>query len=66
MYYVSLGSEERYYLRTLLNLIKGPTSLEEIRTVNGVIHHTFKDVCYAMGLINDDKEYIDGITEGRH
>ena len=23
---------------------------------------TFKDACYSMGLLDDDKEYIDGIT----
>lgn len=63
LYHVSPGSGERYYLRTLLNFVKGPTSFEEIRTVNGVVHPTFKDACYAMGLLDDDKEYIDGITE---
>ncbi|KAF7811911.1 ATP-dependent DNA helicase PIF1-like [Senna tora] len=33
------------------------------RTIDGVLHPTFKDVCYAMGFLDDDKEYIDGKNE---
>ena len=57
----SLG--EVYYLRVLLNIVKGPTSFEEIKTVDGFIHETFKDACYALGLLDDDKEYIEAIKE---
>ena len=63
LYHVVPGCCERYYLRTLPNFAKGPTSFEDIRTVNGVIHPTFSDACYSMGLLDDDKDYIDGITE---
>ena len=63
LYHVAPGCRERYYLRTLLNFVKGPISFEDIKTVNGVIHPTFKDACYSMGLLDDDKEYIDGITK---
>lgn len=27
---------------------------------------TFKDACYAMGLLDNDKEYIDVIKEASH
>ncbi|KAK1424399.1 hypothetical protein QVD17_19728 [Tagetes erecta] len=57
----SLG--EAYYLRILLNKVKGPRSFEEIRTVNGELCSTFRDACYSYGLLNDDKEYIDAIEE---
>ena len=50
-------------MRILLEFIKGPTSYEDIWTIDGVLHPTLKDACYSMGLLDDDKEYIDGITE---
>ncbi|CAH1433286.1 unnamed protein product [Lactuca virosa] len=39
--------------------VKGPTSFDELRTVNGETHSSFRDACYALGLLDDDKEYID-------
>ncbi|XP_057746430.1 uncharacterized protein LOC130965687 [Arachis stenosperma] len=51
------GSGEIYYLRLLLNFVRGPTSYEQIRTIDGVIYSTFRDACYAYGLLADDKEY---------
>ncbi|KAL8137988.1 hypothetical protein V2J09_003989 [Rumex salicifolius] len=39
------------------------TSYKDIRTVNGITYPTFKDACYHMGTLDDEREYIDGITE---
>lgn len=63
LYHASPVSGERYYLRTLLNYVKGPTCFEDIRTINGVVYNSFKDACYAMALLDDDKEYVDAILE---
>ncbi|KAI3812104.1 hypothetical protein L1987_16809 [Smallanthus sonchifolius] len=57
----SLG--KAYYLRILLNKVKGPRSFEEIRTVNGQECPTFRDACYAYGLLDDNNEYIEAIAE---
>ncbi|XP_042003866.1 uncharacterized protein LOC121752843 [Salvia splendens] len=62
LFYVAPGSGDIYYLRYLLNIVKGATSYEDIRCVNGV-QDTFRDACYALGLLDDDKEYVDGIIE---
>ncbi|XP_047258266.1 uncharacterized protein LOC124890476, partial [Capsicum annuum] len=48
IFFVPPGSEEQYYLRLLLNVIKGPTSYEDLRKINGHDHNTFKDACYAL------------------
>ncbi|XP_052619576.1 uncharacterized protein LOC111881827 [Lactuca sativa] len=54
---------EAYFLRILLNKVKGPKSFEEICTVNGEICSSFKDACYNLGILDDDKEYIEAIKE---
>lgn len=66
LFYVPPGSGELYYLRILLNICKGPKEYKDIRTVDGVIYPTFRDACYALGLLDDDREYIDGIKEASH
>ncbi|CAH1422425.1 unnamed protein product [Lactuca virosa] len=60
---VSPNLGEAYFLRILLNKVKGLKSFEEIRTVNGEEYSSFRDACYALGLLDDDKEYIDAIKE---
>ncbi|KAL9156089.1 hypothetical protein ABFS82_09G049500 [Erythranthe guttata] len=57
------GKGEDFYLRLLLNIQRGCTSYEDIRTVSGNVYATFKDACYILGLLEDDKEYIDAIKE---
>ncbi|XP_071718987.1 uncharacterized protein [Rutidosis leptorrhynchoides] len=52
---------ETYYLRILLNKVKGPTCYEDIRTINNQAHDTFKEACYALGLLDDDREYVASI-----
>ncbi|XP_074374103.1 uncharacterized protein LOC141714484 [Apium graveolens] len=63
MYFAHPSSGERFYMRMLLNVVKGSTSFECIRTVNRVRYKTFKAACYALGLLDDDKEWIDCLNE---
>ncbi|XP_019197682.1 PREDICTED: uncharacterized protein LOC109191476 [Ipomoea nil] len=46
--------------------LRGPKSYEDIRTVNGVQYDSFRDACYARGLVDDDNEYVDAIDEASH
>jgi hypothetical protein len=62
MYY-DPTSGERYYLRMLLNCVKGATSYEHLRTVDGRNHDTFKDACIAMGLLAYDNEWDQALEE---
>ncbi|XP_074297902.1 uncharacterized protein LOC141628695 [Silene latifolia] len=50
-------------MRVLLNHVKGPNFFEDIRTINDFVHPTFREACYALGLIGDDREYIAAIKE---
>ena len=61
--FVPPSAGELYYLRILLNKVRGATCYEDIRTVNGILYDTFKEACYALGLLDDDKEYIAAIKE---
>ena len=57
MYFASLSSGERFYLRTLLTVTPGATSYAHLKTVDGVQHNTFKEACSALGLLEDDHEW---------
>ncbi|GJS91564.1 ATP-dependent DNA helicase PIF1-like protein [Tanacetum coccineum] len=39
---------------------------DDFKEFEGVVYPTFKDACYARGLLEDDKEYIDGLLEASH
>jgi len=54
---------ELFHLRLMLTVVKGPKTYEEIRKVGDVQHLSFRDACFAMGFLNDDKEYIGAIRE---
>ena len=57
MYFASPNSGERFYLRLLLTVVKGPTSWENLRTYDDVEYPTFKAACVARGLLEDDSEW---------
>jgi hypothetical protein len=54
---------ELFYLRMMLTFVKGPTSYEAIRKVRGTQYLSFREACFAMGFLGDDKEYIGAIRE---
>ncbi|XP_076903682.1 uncharacterized protein LOC143558810 [Bidens hawaiensis] len=37
-----------------------------IRTIDGEVCDTYRDVCYKRGLLDDDNEYIEAIEEASH
>jgi hypothetical protein len=63
MYYAHPTLGEHYYLRMLLNCIKGATSCEHLGTVDGREHDRFKDACIVMGLLVDDNEWHQALEE---
>ncbi|XP_063939755.1 uncharacterized protein LOC135148459 [Daucus carota subsp. sativus] len=61
--YTHHSSGEVWYLRMLLTKVRGPTSFEHLRAVNGVLCQSFRDVCKEYGLLDDDKEWHDVLDQ---
>ncbi|KAK1383672.1 hypothetical protein POM88_021407 [Heracleum sosnowskyi] len=61
--YVHPTAGERFYLRILLNIVRGATSFEDVRKVNGVLYNTYKEACFHHGLLEDDDEWHDAIKD---
>jgi len=56
LYMVQPSEGERYYLRTLLTHVRGATSFDNLKTVNGYICSSFKEACIRLSLLQDDDE----------
>ena len=63
IHYSHPASGERYYLRMLLNIVRGPESFEKLMTVNDRLCSTFKEACFVYGLLNDDTKWKHAISE---
>jgi len=55
--FVSPTAGERFYLRTLLTTVKGPTSWQDLRSFEHVEYPTFHAACLARGLLENDDEW---------
>ncbi|XP_020979323.1 uncharacterized protein LOC107640347 [Arachis ipaensis] len=44
---------------------KGCTSFVDLRTIHDVIYDTFKEACYTLGILQDDKKFVDAILEAK-
>ncbi len=56
-------SGDIFYLRMLLKICPGALSFTDLRTVEGVVQNTNKAACVALGLCDDDSEWIDCLTD---
>ncbi|KAE9612436.1 hypothetical protein Lalb_Chr06g0173051 [Lupinus albus] len=57
MYTVSPSEGDKFYLRVLLNHVRGPTSWEDLLTVNGTCFPTFKQSAQERGLLEGRRQY---------
>ena len=55
MHTVAPSQDEAFCLRMLLNEVAGPSSFQDLKTVNGIIHESFKAACRSRGLLGDNK-----------
>ena len=63
VYHVPPSFGEWFYLRVLLNKVRGAQDWLDFKKFEGGTYPTYKDACQARGLLEDDKEYIDGLLE---
>ncbi|KAL3037718.1 hypothetical protein AAZX31_01G086000 [Glycine max] len=56
---------ELFYLRMMFGSCKGPTSFEDIRTVANIQYAIYREACFAMGFLQDDREYVESIKEAK-
>jgi hypothetical protein len=57
----SLG--DLFYMWLVLKHKAGPTSFEDLHTVDGELYPDFKGVCIALGLWEDDSQWIEAMAE---
>lgn len=63
LYFADPSAGERFYLRLLLTVVRGPQSFDHLKTVGDVVHPTFKSACLALGLLEDDGEWTQCLEE---
>ncbi|KAK1370941.1 hypothetical protein POM88_037033 [Heracleum sosnowskyi] len=57
LFYTHHSTGELWYLRLLLTKVRGPTSFQCLRSVNGKVYPNFQEACKAYGLLDDDNEW---------
>jgi len=57
------SNPEEMCLRTLLVNVSGSTSFEDLKTIDGIQHETFKSAAQASGLVEDESEYEECMAE---
>nr|XP_051229452.1 uncharacterized protein LOC127347285 [Lolium perenne] len=61
--YAHPAKGEMYYLRVLLSHVRGASSFDDLKTVNGKLCGSFREACEHLGLIEHDKSIDDCMTE---
>src|SRR5438045_4833790 len=65
MYQANPFQGEIYYLHQLLTVVPGPTSFENIHTVDGIQHDTFEAACHAHGIISHHSNWEECFNEAK-
>jgi len=59
----TMECKELFHLRLCLNVQPGPRSFENLRTVNGIVHKNYHEAAFALGLVEDDREWFLAMEE---
>lgn len=63
VYTVHPNNEECYFLRILLHRVKGPCSFQDLKKVEGHQCQSFREACFELGLLEDDKHWDNALVE---
>ncbi|KAG3182904.1 hypothetical protein C6341_g5720 [Phytophthora cactorum] len=63
MIHVSPRDIQRFYMRVLLCHRQGPTSFENLRTVDGVTYDSYREAALNAGYLEDDPKWVFCMTE---
>ena len=63
MYTVNPRNRELFYLRLLLNHVRGATSFADVRTVNGTIYPTNQAAAEALGILRNSTEFLNVMNQ---
>ncbi|GBP19400.1 hypothetical protein EVAR_12442_1 [Eumeta japonica] len=63
VYSVHPSQSECFFLRVLLHHVRGPTSFQDLRTVNGVVKETYQAACREIDLLEDDDQWENILQE---
>ena len=64
MFFISPTAGETFYLHTLLTVVKGAKSFDDLCQYNSLeLSPTFHAACIVRGLLDDDGEWSECLTE---
>ena len=63
MYSVNPHQQECFFLRPLLTQIRGPTSFEDIKTVDGIKYESYRATCHALGMLESDSIWLSTMAD---
>ncbi|XP_016854588.2 uncharacterized protein LOC107983828 [Anolis carolinensis] len=63
LYTVHPRQDECFFLRLLLVNVRGPTSFQQLKTVNGITYDTFRGACQALNLLENDQHWDECIND---
>ncbi|XP_055918607.1 uncharacterized protein LOC129950708 [Eupeodes corollae] len=63
VYSVHPSQSDCFYLRILLHHVRGPTSFQDLKTVDGVVKETYQAACREWGLLEDDNQWETTLRE---
>ncbi|XP_074346633.1 uncharacterized protein LOC141685431 [Apium graveolens] len=61
--YTHHSAGELWFLWLLLSKVRSPTSFDNLKIVNGVQYRTLKDACRHYGLLDDDNEWHEVLSD---
>uniref|UniRef100_A0A1U7XF28 Uncharacterized protein LOC104236095 n=1 Tax=Nicotiana sylvestris TaxID=4096 RepID=A0A1U7XF28_NICSY len=63
LYTVHPNNAECFYLRLLLINVRGPTSFQDLKTVNGHLCSTYRHACQELNLLENDRHWDSALAD---